>query len=301
MADDAKVAEISAKLNEELALTALDPPEPGLHANVANDAYHRWRGASQSRLLTLRDRSPAHMQWQMEHPEEATPAMRLGAAVHTAVLEPDVFLEQYMCDAGGDGRSKVVKERRAKLREEYPDRTFMRPDDFDTCMAVREAVAAHPIAKALLDGPTERSAVWVDEESGVVCKARFDQLTNGVPALTDLKTTTDASPEAFARAIYKYGYYIQGSHYISGAQELGLDARFFTIIAVEKAEPYGVAIYHLRDDAIKAGEEELRPLLERWAECEASGRWPGYPEQAVEISLPPWAWGQVDERTGRIT
>jgi hypothetical protein len=58
-----------------------------------------------------------------------------------------------------------------------------------------------------------------------------------------------------------------------------------------------VALYNVRDDAIRAGEDELRPLLKRYAECEASGVWPAYPEQAVEISLPPWSWSQIDERT----
>jgi exodeoxyribonuclease VIII len=226
MADDAKVAELSANivtLLGESRPAAIDPPEPGLHANVANDTYHRWRGASQSRLVMLRDKSPAHVHWAMEHPEEATPAMQLGAAIHVAVLEPGLFEGRYVRDIEGDGRSKAVKEARAELRANcVPGAVFLKAADYDTCLAVRDAVAAHPIAKALLDGPTERSAVWRDKETGALCKARFDQLTNGVPALTDLKTTADASPEAFARSIYRYGYYLQAAHYLSGGQTLRL-------------------------------------------------------------------------------
>lgn len=294
-----KVLQTSRELNELLKSQAIDPPADGLYEDIPAAVYHRWRGASQSRLLTLRDKSPAHMKWEQEHPAEETPTFALGNAVHTAVLQPDIFSARYVRDVEGDARTKAVKEKRAALRQERPDAIILRATDFDVCLAIRDAVAAHPIAGALLDGPAERSAVWTDPQTGVTCKARFDQKPNGIDTITDLKTTTDASATAFTRSIYRFGYYIQGAHYLSGAQTLELDARFFTIIAVEKEPPWGVAVYHLRDDAIQAGADELRPLLETYARCEVTGHWPAYEAKAVEISLPPFAWQQIDERVGR--
>lgn len=284
----------------EEKVTAIQPPPPGIYEDVPAGTYHKWLGASQSRLLTLRDKSPAHMKWEMEHPAEVTPAMALGSAIHTAVLQPDLFARRGLRDIEGDGRTKAVKDARAQLRAEHPGCVILAPQDYDICIAVRDAVTAHPIARALLDGPAERSVVWMDEATGVMCKARFDEMPIGIGAITDLKTTIDASPAAFTRAIYRFGYYIQAAHYLAGARAREIDADFFTIIAVEKEEPYAVAVYHIRDDAIQAGADELRPLLARYAYCEVTGEWPGYPAEAIEISLPPWAWAQVDERTRPI-
>ena len=70
-------------------------------------------------------------------------------------------------------------------------------------------------------------------------------------------------------------------------------------MAVEKEPPYGVAVYHLAEEALQAGSEELHPLLVQWAQCERSGQWPGYPTEVRPITLPPYAWRQLDERMGR--
>src|SRR5690606_5815050 len=180
---------------------------------------------------------------------------------------------------------------------EAGDRTILTPDEWDQCMAMREAVAAHPIARKLLEGEAERSAIWRDPDTGVLCKGRFDEISRSVGAITDLKTTTDASPEAFSRAIYRYGYYLQAAHYLSGAKALDLPAEFFVFIAIEKDPPYAVAVYHVRGDAIQAGLDELRLLLELYARCEESSIWPGYPAEAVEIDLPPWAYREI---VGRV-
>lgn len=274
----------------------IDPPDPGLHAGIPAGEYHRWRGASQTRLKLMRDRSPAHVLYEMEHPKEPTPALLLGAAIHDAVLLPGVFRNGYLRDVEGNGQTKPVREKRQRLREEHPHATILRPKDYDTCMAVREAVAGHPIARTLLDGEAERSAVWKDPETGLLCKARFDLVPEGIGALTDLKTTLDASEESFVRAIWNLGYHWQAAHYLMGARELGLDIRWFTIVAAEKEPPYAVAVYHLREDAIQAAADELRPFLELYAGCESCGVWPGYPTEAVEVSLPTWAWSQLDRR-----
>ena len=41
--------------------------------------------------------------------------------------------------------------------------------------------------------------------------------------------------------------------------------------------------------------EQLRPLYETWAKCEASGVWPGYPEKVVPIGVPEWAFRKMEK------
>ena len=292
-------------------------PEVGLHERVPAAEYHSWWGASNSRLKTLRDKTPAHLLHALGNPAPQTPAMAFGEMVHDAVLLPDVFRERYVsagqCEAekkSGDRCSNTGTARidghwfcgvRGHAPEGEPDSGYrvVERGDWLKAKAMWDAVREHPTAGALLNGPTERSAVWRDEATGVLCKARFDITPDGIGAIGDLKTTADASPGEFPRAIYKYGYYTQAAFYLRGAKALGIDARHFVIIAVEKEAPHAVAVYRIRDDAVYAGEEELEPLLEQWAKCEQTNEWPSYPTGAVDISLPPWSWKQIDERTGR--
>lgn len=269
---------------------------PGLYPNIPADEYHRWPLASQTILTMLRDKSPAHVKHFRDNPPEPTPSQRLGAAVHMAVLQPDLFPKHYVRAPEVDKRTRAGQVVWAAFLEEAGGRIILTPDEWDRCMAMRAAVAAHPIARKLLEGEAERSAIWRDPDTGVLCKGRFDEISRSVGAITDLKTTTDASPEAFSRAIYRYGYYLQAAHYLSGAKALGLPADFFVFIAVEKDPPHAVAVYHVRGDAIQAGLDELRSLLELYARCEATGEWPGYPAEAVEIDLPPWAYREIDGR-----
>lgn len=270
---------------------------PGLYPGIADTVYRLWPFAAQSILKVLRDKTPAHAKEHMDHPSPPTPALRMGSAIHMAVLQPDLFTSRYVAAPSVDRRTKQGKESWEAFLSENEGRIVLAADEMAECLAVRRSVASHSTARKLLEGEAERSAVWQDADTGVWCKGRFDDIARSIGALTDLKTTADASPSSFTRSIFRYGYYLQAAHYLRGAQTLGIDARFFTVIAVEKDAPYCVAVYHIRDEAIEAGAKELRPLLEIYARCEETGIWPGYPPEAVEIDMPSYGYYEVQERT----
>jgi hypothetical protein len=273
--------------------------EPGLYPGVDALEYHAWPGASQSRLKILRDHTPAHLRYAMDHPEVPTDAMRVGAAIHTCVLEPDRWPHLYVRGIDGDGRTKAVKEAREALAAEFPNSHILKPADFDMCLAVRDAVFRHPHTKHLFEGMREASACWRDPATGVFCRGRFDDVAIALGCISDLKSCTDASPFRFPSVIYNYGYHIQGAMYLRGAKANGIDADTFAIVAVEKEPPYAVAVYQLAGAAIFDGERELDPLLEQWAKCEASGEWPSYPTDVVQLDLPTWAPQQITARVGQ--
>ena len=292
------LVDLMAANDEAERIARLVTPGVGLYPGVDALVYHGWGGASQSRLKILREHTPAHLRYAMDHPTEPTEAMRIGAAVHTCILEPDLFGKLYLRGIEGDGRTKAIREAREQLAAEHPNAAILRPADFDMCLAIRESVALHPHTAHLLEGERETSAVWLDDATGVLCRGRFDDIARGIGAITDLKTTKDASPFRFPQLIYQYGYHIQAAMYLRGAKALGIEADTFAIVAVEKEPPYAVAVYQLAGAAIYDGERELQPLLERWAECEASGVWPGYSPDVVQLDLPSWAPKQITERVG---
>jgi len=270
----------------------------GLHADIPQSDYLALPYASYSRLKRLRDTCPAIVRYEMEHPPPSTPALVVGSAVHCAVLEPFQFTRLYVKGVEGDGRTKAVKDARAALEADHPGATVLSHADYEMVCGVRDAVAAHPKASRLLEGRPEHTALWTDPETGVQCRGRFDLLSDRVPAVVDLKTCMDASPDAFARSCYQYGYYLQGAMYLQGAQEIGYTAKHFIIVAVEKRPPHVVAVYELEPADLGLGADEVRSLLRTWKRCQDSGVWPGYSDRVERLALPTYAARQIMERIG---
>ena len=276
-------------------------PEVGVHRDIPTSEYLAWDAASNSRFNHLHGGSPAHMKAEIEDPSPDTPALLLGRAVHAAILEPDVFTNEWIRGPEGDRRTKDVKAQWSDLIGMFGEESILKPAEYDKCLAIRDSVWGRSTAKKLLsgEGECELSLVWNDPATELLCKGRLDRvsptLAGGV--IVDVKTTRDASLFAFERAIFSYGYHRQGAHYLNGAAVLQLPVRHYAIIAVETKRPYEVAVYRLDEGAIDAGQEQLTPLVEKYAECVASNEFPGYPDRVQDIALPTYAWNQIaDEK-----
>ena len=279
------------------------PFKIGVHRHVAPKLYHSWEAASNGALSQFL-RSPAHMRAYLDREMRETPVLALGRAIHAAVLEPERFAQDYgLLPERMDRRTKEGKAQWGALIEQFGQGNVLSPEDHATCMAIRNAVHQHQTAAALISGTgdVELSVVWDDPYTGVRCKARWDRYSPEIPggAIVDLKTTKDASRGAFERAIFTYGYHRQASLYLMGARVLDLPVRHYCIIAAEKEPPYAVAVYRITEGTIDATDEQVRELLRRYRQCQESGKYPGYPDEVQDITVPDWAWrlisGPLDE------
>ena len=125
---------------------------PGLYTDIPLLAYHAAPGLSKSDLDWIA-RSPAH--WKYGE-RVTTPAMRLGAAVHAAVLEPDQWEHRYVRVTG----------RRPPNGDADPDPVRLTTDEWETCLRIRDAVWNHPTCRDLFsEGYAEQSAWWLDPET----------------------------------------------------------------------------------------------------------------------------------------
>jgi hypothetical protein len=274
-----------------------------MHDQSAQE-YHAARGCSASRLKLLK-RSAAHMRYAMDNPQEPTPAMIIGSATHSAILEPVLFVKEWGRLPEGDGRSKAVKEAKAELITQFGADHILKPDVYDNILAMRDSVFDNALALDLLDGAdTETSHYWreyvgdsLSNSRDVECKARIDALPREDSmwnnCVVDIKTTADASAKEFQRSVYNFGYHIQAPHYLAAAER----GRFIFIV-VERDAPHCVAIYELDDDALELGRQDREFLLGQWGLCEAEeaaggpDAWPGFPVEVQELSLPGWAYTQ---------
>ena len=266
-----------------------------MHNQSAAD-YHADPGASASRLKLLR-RSPAHMRYAMDNPEEPTPAMIIGSATHSAILEPDLFVKEWGRLPVGDGRSTAIKQAKAELITQFGADHILKSDVYDNILAMRDSVLGNALALDLLDGAdTEVSHYWTEDR--IECKARIDALpregSQWNNCIVDIKTTANAHPDEFRRTVGNFSYHIQAAHYLAAA-----DRDRFIFIVVERDAPHCVAIYELDDDALELGRQERDSLLKLWALCEAkeavrgADAWPGFPPEIQELALPGWAYTQM--------
>ena len=143
-------------------------------------------------------------------------------------------------------------------------------------------------------GTPERSLFWRDDRTGVTRRARLDWLPNprsGRLIIPDYKTCRSANPEKLEKDIEEYGYHQQDDWYRSACKSLGLadDDAAFVFVCQEKTAPYVITVIEVNATARRIGAARNRRALERFAECTATGYWPGYSDEVVAAALPGWA------------
>jgi len=193
------------------------------------------------------------------------------------------------------GKGSVALRDEWKAAHDTAGLLILSEEDATGVHAMAASIALHPIAGPAFrrtDGRAEVSALWTCPDTGVECKSRFDWLLPS--AIVDLKTTADASADAFARSVASYRYHVQAAFYGQAAASCGLSTEHFFFACVETAPPYAVAIYQLDDEAREIGRRLYLRDLRRLKECRERNEWPGYSTDISTLSLPKWATYGVD-------
>ena len=275
------------------------PPKPGIYTRhvLPAERYHALNAANFSSLKEM-SRSPAHAYHTFQEPREPSPALNLGDAAHSIVLEPERLDREYFEAPTELKKLKREQDAWKEAQERNPGKNPLRPSEWAHLQQIRDAVLRHPYARELIEHAVakdmiEVSAVWRDEASGVLCKLRTDGLSRfqGRAVVFDVKTCLDASVGYWRRHIPRYWYHVQGAHYLDGLQALfpATEPRRFFWIAVEKKAPYGVYVHELNPADAEVGSAKMAGWLREWAACEATGRWPSYPVEIGRPLLPDWA------------
>lgn len=258
---------------------------------MPNAAYHSYEGISKTGL-DLVHRSPAHYRYGAKR--EATRAMHMGTAIHTALLEPDRFEMEYLLLR--DVKDRRASEYKQAIKVHDPENVLV-STEADKVAGMQESVFAQEDAANLLrsGGFFEVSAFVEDPDTGILLRCRYDVI-NAFHEATDLKKTRNASPEEFAKSVYNYRYHVQDAMYSDIYRLItGNDLDAFKFVAVEEDAPHCAMVYELDEESRQIGYQEYRRDLELYAECEMSGNWPGYPEPVQTISLPAWAINRFED------
>lgn len=234
--------------------------------------------------------------------QDDRPHFSLGrAAHHLLFLGRKGFDAEYAVRPSqwGDWRTKDAKEWRADhIKAGF---TILTDGELEQITGMARGLAAHPLVKAgILDGYVERSLIWREPATGVWLKSRPDCIPNDSGDFSDLKTTTSVATEDLARTIASFGYHAQGALVGMGSRAvLKREMQTFTLVFVETKPPHCVRVVTIKPEDIARGERQIRAAIDTFAECVASGEWPGpggVQQDAEFLDLPSWARTSIDNR-----
>lgn len=278
----------------------------------SNEEYHSSPGISKSHLDYILDRSPAHY-WQKylnpeREPDEPTPALILGSAIHSAILEPDDFRASYIASPGFDRRTKNGKAEYEAFVAEHAGKVVLSEDDFNRCIKIRDRIHTHPEVADLFQGgqaevsfyAEDRGDDVIDAETGELLlveqpeliKCRFDYLHDSGELAVDLKSTDDASPAGFGKSIANYRYMMQPPWYYRVLKTLyGEHPKTWVFVAVEKEPPFAVSYCFATPEQIERGRIAALNAYATIVKYKRAGQFPDYASLngLKAAQLPAWA------------
>lgn len=291
--------------------------EPGIYAGVPMSVYHSQDlcdgpSISSSGLRKIFNESPAHFYcgWDGNpNREDAgdTAAFTLGRAAHHLLLGESEFSTLFIQrpeELAGKPWQGNRTECKAWLKEQADaGRTVLKPDDIKAIRGMARSLAAHPLVEAgIINGGIEMTMCWRCKDTGVWKKCRPDATPNDSGDFADLKTCLSVATDDLQRSIYEYGYAQQGSLIHEGWNAItGGTETSFSLVFVEKVPPFCTRVVTLRDDDLVRAERANYAAAAIFANCLATGEWPGPGNADAEyLYMPDWAVKKMDYRIERM-
>lgn len=257
---------------------------------IPNSTYHSDRsGVSCSQLKKLL-RSPAHFNTSLSAPHiESSGPQNIGTALHTAVLEPHLFDSSTAVWEGGTRKGTKWDA----FADSMKGKIIFKPDEMAQVKGMRDAInnyempdeTGSTLGQLIAMGESEKTIYWKDEETGILCKIRPDNLFS--PFVTfDLKTCGDSRPDGFLKTqALKLEYDLQAAMYYTGVKAFTGKDLPFCFIAVETDFPHGVWLHETGPGSrfFENGMRKFRYALRTLKKCRDSGVWPAYQHSYTKL------------------
>jgi len=223
--------------------------------DMSNEQYHSIDGISSSAVKAVYKKSLAH--WKGQKIVQSA-AFAMGNAVHANLLEKDKNLVIKGPKTKASAEFKAMKEKLTK------DQVLLTEVEFNVANCITRGAWSNPVCSKALNHPdriNEISIMAQDPISGLLLKTRPDLMIESENTVYDVKTTQDASPKGFMSECVKYGYFLQGAHYVYTCQLAGYDITEFNFIACEKQAPYISHLHVMGPEVMKWAMTELHKTL----------------------------------------
>lgn len=271
--------------------------EPGTYYGLTDDEYDEI-DAMRSSALKRWKKSIAHG---LEYRREGSgwkAVYDVGKMIHDALLDPHDLREKYVWYDKTKGRRTKTYKRTCRDN----GKIGIMPDDVERIQRIREEVDAHPtISNGMLTGgDAEVTLVWVDDETGIRCKARLDYMhrTDEGLIVVDLKSVggrSSAHPDDVRRRIAKLDYELSASLYVDGCEQVfDKPVIDYVVLSVEKEAPYLCSAVALKDCDLECGRRQYKAGLANVENYEQGDPYHGYSVEIEDVDLPIWKrrkWG----------
>lgn len=226
--------------------------------NMSNEVYHATAGISSSAVKAVYKKSLAH--WKGEKINPNNPNFAMGTAVHALLLEP----ERNLVVKGPKTKTSVAfKEMKESLTD---DQVLLTEVEYHVANRIAQGALANPNCAKALQHPDRVNEISIIEKcpiTSLTLKTRPDLMIESQQTVYDVKTTQDASPRGFGvTECVKYGYFLQGAHYVYVCSLAGYDIREFSFIACEKKAPYLSHLHVMGPEVMEWATAELHKTLE---------------------------------------
>jgi len=302
---------VEQAVDDEHDATRWDVSEPGLVDGMPEDVYHadpvpEWSLSSTGARLITQHGGQAKYRHLRDHPAPSRPVWELGRALHGRVLGTGTGYVVPVDEHGepyAEWRTARAKAQCADIRA--AGYVPLKAHDALRVELMADRLLEHPDARELLEntiGRPEVSGFVRDPEHGVWLRARWDYLPDtdgGLLVIPDLKSAHDASDPGMSKAMGDNGLHRQCDWYERVAKLLGLaEDVVVVLIAQDKEPPYLVNVVRpARHDLVRGG--LLNDLaVERFAQCKASGVWPGYGDALHTVEVAGYVATREDRELG---
>lgn len=243
---------------------------------LTNDEYRSVKARSNSEISLILD-SPALIEWNKNAPTEGSDSVDLGTHVHCAVLEPDVFRQEYVKMPEFDVRTSAGKLQAEAFKNNMDRKIILDHKTYATVMDMRESILAHPVARKLLTSPGQSEVSIFGELQGLKVKCRPDRIVDpeafgGQHILVDVKKTADI--DKFIYSVRDFGYHRQNAYYSDIYYQLtGHRPRFVFVVVGEKRSigRHPVRVWELQEEVVEVGRLQYLDGLERCREYDEFG------------------------------
>jgi len=272
--------------------------KPGYYPDLSNDEYHGSFGYGSTTIKILAEKTKAHMDYEMAHPQPMTDALLKGQLLHTMVLEPHKIEEEFAILPDVNRRTKDGKARILAFEEGNKGKLFVTKEQHNTALYMARSIKEHPVMGSWFDGSMHglaeqsiyywyKSEDW-DEKNDykTMFKVRPDYVLEGHSAIFDLKSTRDASFTGFMKQAKQLKYHMSAAMYLHGCSQnqdfldrvgtLAFDR--FVWVVVENEPPYCATYYEIGPEDLAEGREIYHRLVRKLDRYNRSD-WKGYGEQ----------------------
>ncbi|HGJ5874868.1 MAG TPA: PD-(D/E)XK nuclease-like domain-containing protein [Arsenophonus apicola] len=254
-------------LNE--CIDALKPTESLIVRKLENSTYHAANGYSSTQIRLVQRGGLGALDWYKKAPiqGEKTRALLIGDAVHTAILEPELFPLRYVSAPELDLRTKDGKKILSDFEKKNLTlaRLVLKKEEFEAIQLMRDSALAYPLVAELLEKGEPELSIFYRTEKGVLLKIRPDWLGiySGVPFILDVKTTDDVHD--FGKSVDKFGYHLQAACYRIIAQKvfnLDIDFLFCAIGKRPECGRYPVQLGMLDEEDSEEGVIQVNSVID---------------------------------------